>query len=106
MPRRRTYGLLWVKGFLVNTINPFTVFFWISVIGTMVVKRGLDGQASTLFLGSILCTIVATDTLKILLAERIRTRLRPIHLVFLRRIAGVSLLLFGLILLIRVLWWE
>lgn len=103
LPRRRTIGILWIKGFLVNLLNPFTAFFWISVVSTLVIKPELaPPDAFSLFTG-ILGTIVFTDLLKILLAKRIRSRLRPIHFVFVRRIAGIALIVFGLVLLIRVM---
>jgi threonine/homoserine/homoserine lactone efflux protein len=48
-------------------------------------------------------TIVVTDLLKVLLAKRIRYSLRPVHLLWLRRISGAALIAFGVVLLVRVL---
>ncbi len=92
----------WVRGFLINTLNPFTFFFWIGIAGNVVVDGGLaKGQAFSYFSG-ILSVIVFTDSMKILLAKRIRRFVQEKHLLWMRRIAGAGLLIFGIALLIRV----
>ena len=101
--RSSSYFSLWLKGFLINTINPFTFFFWIGVTSTRVFDGGLDSQEATLFFGAIFCTIVFTDLSKVILAKRIRRVLRPVHLLWLRRISGGALIVFAVVLLVRVL---
>ena len=101
--RSSSYLSLFIKGFLINTINPFTVFFWTSLMGTVVVKDGFDGQQASWFFGAVLGTIVTTDLLKVILAKKIRYSLRPVHLLWLRRISGGALIVFGVVLLFRVL---
>ncbi len=94
----------WLKGFLINTINPFTVFFWVSMMTTFVLPEEWGtGQAYQFFL-SILGVIVLTDTLKVFLAKRIRNLLQYHHLLWTRRISGGILILFGIILIIRVMF--
>ena len=34
---------LWLKGFLINTVNPFTLFFWLGLMSTVAVKRVVLG---------------------------------------------------------------
>ncbi|MCB0568959.1 MAG: LysE family transporter [Phaeodactylibacter sp.] len=102
--RSSSYISLWLKGFLINTVNPFTFFFWIGVTTTMVMDGGLDGGEASLFFGGILSTIIITDLTKVILAKRIRSFLQPIHLLWLRRISGAALLVFAVALLVRVLW--
>lgn len=94
----------WLKGFAINTINPFTFFFWIGVTSTVVVDGDLNKQEALLFFGGVLGTIIVTDVGKVLLAKRIRRSLRPIHLIWLRRISGIALILFGIALTVRVIW--
>lgn len=103
--KRSPYHLLWLKGFVINTFNPFTFFFWISVMTGFVVANELSSSDSTFFFSGILGTIILTDLLKVILAKRIRTFLKWKHLVWLRRIAGLLLLVFGIGLLVRV-WWQ
>lgn len=95
---------LWLKGFLINTINPFTFFFWIGIAGRVVIDGGLSPQQSFQYFAGIVGTIVLTDSLKVALAKRIRHFLRPHHLLWMRRIAGIGLIGFGIALMVRVLW--
>ena len=87
-------------GFLINTVNPFSFFFWISV-GTHTALGDASLAETLVFYAGIYFTIVATDTAKVLLAERIRHRLRAKHIWWLRRGSGVVLVAFGLVLLVR-----
>lgn len=94
---------LWFKGFLINTINPFTVFFWASVMTTVVLEREYDGHQASLFFGGILAMIVFTDSLKVFLAKKIRHKLTSRHLWWVRRISGIALIVFAGVLAVRVL---
>lgn len=107
-PRQRTSASgnswlgFWVRGFLINTVNPFTFFFWVGIAGNVVVDGGLaKGQAFSYFSG-ILSVLVITDSLKVLLAKRIRRYIQEKQLLWMRRIAGSGLIIFGIALLIRV----
>ena len=98
-----TYAALWLKGFLINTVNPFTFFFWITVMGVYVLAESWNPHQATLFFGTILTAIFLTDFAKVMLAKRIRPWLRDGHVLLIRRISGIVLVGFGLILLFRVL---
>ena len=74
------------NGFLINTINPFTVIFWTSVITSFLVEESLYSLNSVLFFGGILGIIVLTDSMKLLLAEQISKKLMPVHIAIMRRI--------------------
>ncbi len=101
--RRSSYISLWLKGFLINGFNPFTVFFWLGVMTTVIINQGLGSSDAGLFFGGIIGTVVLTDMLKILMAKKIRSFLKPIHLIWVRKISGIALIIFGLVLFIRVL---
>jgi threonine/homoserine/homoserine lactone efflux protein len=45
---------------------------------------------------------VPVDLLKILLAKRIRNLLKPSHLKIVSKIAGIALIIFGVVLFVRV----
>ncbi len=96
----KSYLGFFMKGFLVNTINPFTFIFWISVITTYVLARKVTGWDSIAFLGSILAVIIITDSLKVFLAQLLRKRLKSIHLLWINRVAGAALTIFGILLII------
>jgi threonine/homoserine/homoserine lactone efflux protein len=97
----RSFGGYWVKGFIVNTVNPFTFIFWISVMTNYVVNSKFNGYQTILLFGTIMVTIATTDSLKVILAKLIRKRLKSHHLDMVSKIAGTMLLLFGIILMYR-----
>jgi len=99
-----TYLVLWVKGFIINTLNPFTVFFWVLVMTTVVADQAYTSEQSFLFFGGILGTIMVTDTLKVLLAKRLRHYLQVHHLIWVRRVTGLALIIFGVVLIGRVMF--
>ncbi len=100
----KDHTALLLKGFFINTLNPFTVFFWITIMTGVVLKNNYDATHATLYFSGILGTIIVTDSLKVLLAKKIRHKLTPHHLWWVRRVAGIALLLFALALVVRVTW--
>jgi len=91
----------WIKGFMVNTFNPFTFFFWLLTIPSLSVNRGLDQSETWLLSIGVLCTIVFTDSLKIALAKLIRKVINIKILTRINKIAGVALIIFGFVLLLN-----
>ena len=100
------YGALWLKGFLINTLNPFTVFFWAGVVSTMVIGQEMNDRDAVHFFGGILGTIIMTDTLKIWAAKAVRHLLKPGAVLLMRRISGGALAVFGVALIVRVFWFS
>jgi threonine/homoserine/homoserine lactone efflux protein len=92
---------LWLKGFLINTVNPFTFFFWLGVSATLFTKQALQPDQAQCFYGGLFGTIICTDCTKIGLAKFIRRWLKPNNILLLRKVAGVILLIFGTVLLVR-----
>ncbi len=101
---RDSYIGLWLKGFLINTFNPFAAFFWIGVMTGFSAQKTVDGVDALVLFGSIIGTIVLTDILKILLAKRIKPLMKTTYLDHLRKISGAAIVLFGIVLMIRVMW--
>jgi len=93
---------LCLEGFLLNTINPFSVIFWTSLITAKSIETDLFSISNYLFFGSILGTIILTDFLKVILAKKISTYLQPRHILRMRKISGIALFLFGIVMMIRV----
>ncbi len=91
----------WVKGFMVNTFNPFTFFFWLLTIPSLSVNKGLDQTETWMMASGVLCTIVFTDSLKIALAKLIRKVINAKILTRVNKIAGVALIIFGFVLLLN-----
>jgi len=99
------YLRLWLRGFMVNTVNPFTIIFWLSIATTRVSRRHLDNHEAFVFMASIIAVIVLTDSIKVFLAKWIRTRITPEILIWINKIAGIALILFGLFMLVKSVWY-
>ncbi|RMF01084.1 MAG: LysE family translocator [Bacteroidetes bacterium] len=83
---------LWLKGFLINTINPFPIFFWgVVVMKGIVLESDYTPKQSALLFSTIMGVIVFTDSVKVVLAKSIRHWLKPHHLLWVRRISGLIL---------------
>jgi len=95
----KNYFGFWLKGFLVNTINPFTFIFWLGVISTKVIGVNMTGKQAAIFISAIMITIIATDCMKVYGAKAIRTQLKPSHIQMISRVAGAALVVFGIVLL-------
>ena len=103
---KRSYLNWWVKGFLINTINPFTVFFWTGVAGTTIAKPEFQPTDAVAFYSGLFCTIIATDTLKVLLAKAIRKKLNRRVVSGMQLVSGLVIFFFGLALIVRVYWFP
>ncbi|MFT6807993.1 MAG: threonine/homoserine/homoserine lactone efflux protein [Saprospiraceae bacterium] len=98
------YFHLWFRGFMVNTVNPFTIIFWLSIATTRVSTRYLNSKESFIFMASIIAVIVLTDSIKVFMAKWIRTRITAEILMWINKIAGISLIFFGLFMLVKSVW--
>ena len=98
-----SYLALYLKGFLINTFNPFAAFFWLSVVSAASATGNLTGPAVTGLFSGIIGTIVLTDMLKVFLAKRIKPWLSQHKLFLFRRISGIALIAFGVVLVMRVI---
>lgn len=99
--RYSSYFSLWLKGFLINTVNPFTFLFWFIIASAKASEyKDFPGGVGKFYLG-ILATILLTDFLKIVLAKWIQPWLEVKYILLMRKIAGSALILLGIGLLVR-----
>ena len=101
----KTFWQAALKGFLVNTINPFTFIFWITLFSTMLLTRKLEFIQAFWICVGLLGTIMLTDTAKVGTAKILKKRLTPHHVSLISKLAGLGLLLFGIYLLGYTVWW-
>jgi len=92
----KDYAGFWLKGFLVNTLNPFTFLFWLTTISTYIIGRQVNNVEAWIFLGSILFMIVASDAAKVILAKATSKKLKAKHIEGFSKIAGIGLICFGI----------
>lgn len=96
---------LWIdtgKGFMMNVLNPFVLLFWLGVSGTLVIKDHNSVGYSATFFSAALITIFGTDLLKAYLAVRLKRIIRPNFLLWLNRLSGLGLMIYGCIMLFRI----
>ena len=101
IPTKASYFSLWLKGFIVNTLNPFTFVFWIAMMSTTVGDQGYSRAEAFLFFAATMVTIMVTDFSKVALAKYIRRWLQGKHILWIRWISGGALIIFGVVLIIR-----
>jgi len=94
---------LWLKGFMINSLNPFTIIFWITITTTIVTDSYAGSNEAIWFFVGILGTIVVTDCIKVLLAKGLRNWLNDEHVRWVRRVTGLILLLLGAGFIVRVI---
>jgi threonine/homoserine/homoserine lactone efflux protein len=88
------------KGFLLNTVNPFTLFFWIAM-STEILASEPSTTEATFFFGGIFGVIVLTDIIKVALAKQISKYLKMSYIITFRKIVGVVLLIGGVALIYK-----
>lgn len=100
----KDYGLLCLKGFLLNMANPLVIFYWFSVL-----TLGDNGEDSIhsdsnhifFFIAIILITFFSVDLLKIFGAKQLRPLVTNKLLKALNQLIGIVFVVFGIILIIQ-----
>jgi threonine/homoserine/homoserine lactone efflux protein len=99
--KKRGYLTWATRGFLLNTINPFTVFFWLGIAGAVLLPKGWNQAQTFTFFSGMLGILVFTDTLKAYGAKQLRRFLTPEHIRQVQWFLAALLLVFGVVLLFR-----
>lgn len=97
----KNYLGFWIKGFLVNTLNPFTPIFWVGVITTYVIANGTNQKNTILFLSAIIFMIVFSDSVKIILASFIRKKLTNDHFRKITSFSGLIMVFLGVYIAVK-----
>ncbi len=94
------------KGFFLNIFNPFLLIFWISVMGLVKTKYLIPSREAHLFLAGCIAAVFSTDLIKVIIARKIKDYLNIKTLTLLNRIVGSMLVLFGVVLIMRVVFFK
>ncbi|MCI5054636.1 MAG: LysE family transporter [Flavobacteriales bacterium] len=90
-----------IKGYLVNFVNPFVFLVWISVIAFAEEDYG-NSTDLLLFLSAALLAILFTDTLKVFFAHKLKKFIKENFLLKVYKVIGIIMLIFGL----RLVWFA
>ncbi|WP_111707148.1 LysE family translocator [Lutibacter citreus] len=101
LPEKTNYIKLFIKGFLLNFINIGVLGFWLGMI--VVVGSNLQMNPSKIFnyFSVIILSYLITDIGKITLAKQLKKYLTPKVTYKVKRVMGVLLMIFGLVLILK-----
>ncbi len=90
-----------LKGFFMNIANPFVWIFWMSIVVGITANYEADQSAIIAFFSGALFTVLATDILKCFASYKIKKFIKPHIIQYINKIAGICLIIFGLVLIAR-----
>lgn len=97
-----THAKLVASGFFINTLNPVVIAFWLTTSTTLAVSNTVRERV-IIFSTCIILNLCA-DILKVRLAGKLSKKLTHKNIVLINRISGLLLLIFGIALLLGVLY--
>ena len=101
IPVRTPNAVYVAKGFMLNTVNPAVLLFWIVVASTVPAREEFSRQATLVFYLCTLTTILSTDLLKSYLALKLKQIVTAKFLLWMNRIAGSLLTAYGISMIVR-----
>ena len=100
--RKRDMAKFCVQGFLMNTLNPGAIFFWLT---TCTAFAYLPFKERTILFASCLLVVVVADLLKVVLSGQLRNWLTPNTLHIVNRVSAFILMGFGVVIALSV-WYN
>jgi len=85
-----------VKGFVLNGINPFVLLYWLGVMTLVTVNYQYSRSQIIVFFCAIIGTLILTDFTKVALAQKLRSFFTERRLTIMNRVVGVALVIFSL----------
>ena len=93
---------LFIKGFVLNLLNPGIVFYWFGLMTLGSDELGMESNSLLIFfIGIILVVFFSVDILKVVGAKRLQPYMTPNLFKALNLLTAIVLLGFGLVLVIR-----
>jgi len=86
----------WVKGLLLNGLNPFIVFFWLSWVSFVTVNYDYGQIGQRWFFVGLLVTILLSDIGKAAIANKKKHLINPKFFRWVNKIVAIVLVVFGL----------
>jgi threonine/homoserine/homoserine lactone efflux protein len=99
--RKRDMAKYGMQGFLVNTLNPGAIFFWLT---TCTAFAYLPFKERTILFSSCLFVVVTADMLKVVLSGQLRNWLTPHTLHIINRVSALILMGFGIVIATSVVY--
>lgn len=83
-----------LKGFLLNGVNPFVLFFWIGIVSNVSLDYSTN-EAITFFV-VLLATVFLVDVIKSYFAVKLAQIVTPRFMRIMNRVVGIALILFSI----------
>lgn len=93
--KKTSFFATFIKGFLLNALNPFVLIYWIGVIGGIGARYDYQAAYLVPFMVACLSTVFSTDLIKVYFSTRIKRVLNAHVLRILNRLTGTGFMLFG-----------
>jgi len=100
--RKRDMAKIFASGFIINTLNPGVIFFWLGNTTLMSARFTLNERI--VVFSVCLFVNMGADVLKVMMADKLRYRLTVRTLSVINKIAGGLLVIFGVALAYDVLF--
>lgn len=91
-----------IQGFLLNTLNPAVIAFWLTAATAIAVTHTVKERA--IIFATTLIINMSSDVAKVTLAGKLRSKLTIHNIRLINKISGLILLIFGTVLLTGVLF--
>ena len=100
--KRTNYFAIFTSGFIINTLNPAVISFWVIMAASLASVYSFDSRL--LIFSTCLVVNMVFDTGKVLGAGFIGKKLSDQNILLINRISGFLYLLFGMIILIGIIY--
>ncbi len=100
--RKRDFAKIFMSGFLINTLNPSVILFWLVNATAFAIAYNFQ-QRILVFSTCIIVNIIA-DSVKVLLAGRLRQKLTIRNLSIINKVSGTILIGFAFALLYGIIF--
>ncbi len=89
-----------IKGFALNSFNPFVLIFWLGVASSIAVKNFSSSEVLAFYV-MVLATVLSTDLIKAYLATKLQRIITVTALIWMNRISGIALVFFGIKIMLK-----
>jgi len=100
--QRSDHAKIALSGFLVNTLNPAVMVFWLTAATAIAITHTL--QERVIIFSTCLLINMSADVGKVTLAGKLRSKLTIKNIRLINKVSGLILLIFGTVLLTGVLF--
>lgn len=97
---RKDYLKYFIKGFVLNMINPAVFFYWCGLL-IIANERGYEQLDMLLFFASIVVSFFTIDFLKIVGAGKLKSFMTFKRLTIINRVTGFILILSGIVMILK-----